>query len=235
MSEVLLFSAGLDSFPAWYYLNQPPGLYFDLGHRYADQERAAIAALAGRCGIAVTITEELRLGAWEADDAIIPLRNAYLAMLAAHRADMVWCIGVKGDHTLDKNPHAFAGISAFITRLSGREVRVDSPFWEMTKTQIIAWYLAEGLPAEDLLLTFSCGRADGEMTHCGACSSCLRRWVSLANNGVDAVFSFPPWEWQRVHEFYVPAMQQGRYPTHRAEEFFAALATVGLTPANRSS
>ncbi|MGH3804922.1 MAG: hypothetical protein ACRDTD_33215, partial [Pseudonocardiaceae bacterium] len=140
MSEVLLFSAGLDSFPAWYYLGQPPGLYFDLGHRYAGQERAAIAVLAGRCGIEITISEELRLGAWEANDAIIPLRNAYLAMLAAHRADRVWCIGVKGDHTLDKSPQAFADISAFITRLSGREVRVDSPFWEMTKTQIIAWY-----------------------------------------------------------------------------------------------
>jgi 7-cyano-7-deazaguanine synthase len=228
MSEVLLLSAGLDSFPAWYYLGQPPGLYFDLGHRYADQERTAIKALADRCGIEVTISEELRLGTWEADDAIIPLRNAYLAMLAANRADTVWCIGVKGDCTLDKSPQAFAEISVFISRLSGRVVRVDSPFWEMTKTQIIAWYLARGLPAEDLLLTFSCSRADGEMTHCGACSSCLRRWISLANNGVPAVFSAPPWEWHRVREFYLPAMRQGRYPAHRAEEFFAALATVGF-------
>lgn len=232
MGEILLFSAGLDSFPAWYYLNQPPALYVDLGHRYAAQERAAIAALAGRCGIEVTISEELRLGAWEAADAIIPLRNAYLAMLAANRADTVWCVGVRGDHTADKSPQAFAEISAFITRLSGRVVRVDSPFWEMTKTQIIAWYLGAGLPVADLLLTFSCSRSDGVMTHCGACSSCLRRWISLTNNGVRADFTSPPWEWRRVHEFYVPAMQQGHYPAHRAEEFFAALATVGLTPAS---
>ncbi len=234
MGEVLLFSAGLDSFPAWYYLGQPPALYFDLGHRYAAQERAAIAALGGGCGIEVTISEELRLGAWEAEDAIIPMRNVYLAMLAAKRADTVWCIGVKGDRTLDKSPPAFTDMSAFITRLSGRSVRVDSPFWEMTKTQIVAWYLDQGLPCEDLLCTFSCGRSDGEAAHCGACSSCLRRWISLANNGVSAPFSSPPWEWERVHEFYVPAMQQGRYPPHRAEEFFDALATVGLTPARTS-
>lgn len=234
MDEVLLFSAGLDSFPAWYYLNQPPALYVDLGHRYAAQERTAIAALADCCGIKVTISEELRLGAWEAEDAIIPLRNVYLAMLAAHRAGTVWCIGVKGDCTVDKSPQAFADMSAFITRLSGHVVRVDSPFWEMTKTQIIAWYLGQGLPAENLLLTFSCSRSDGVMTHCGACSSCLRRWISLVNNGVQATFTSAPWEWPRVHEFYVPAMRQGRYPAHRAEEFFAALATVGLMPTSPS-
>jgi 7-cyano-7-deazaguanine synthase len=155
--------------------------------------------------------------------------------LAANRADTVWCIGVKGDRTLDKSPQAFADMSAFITRLSGRSVRVDSPFWAMTKTQIVAWYLGQGLPAEDLLLTFSCSRSDREMTHCGACSSCLRRWISLANNGVHAIFTSPPWEWQRVREYYLPAMQQGRYPPHRAEEFFDALATVGLTPARLRS
>lgn len=96
MNEILLFSAGLDSFPAWHYLGQPPALYFDLGHRYAAQERAAIEALTQATGIEVTISDELRLGAWEAEDAIIPMRNVHLAMLAANRAETVWCIGVKG-------------------------------------------------------------------------------------------------------------------------------------------
>jgi hypothetical protein len=30
-----------------------------------------------------------------------------------------------------------------------------------------------------------------------------------------------------VREFYLPRMRDGRYPEHRAQEFFAALATVG--------
>ena len=225
--EVLLFSAGLDSYPAWHVLGCPPGLYFDLGHRYAAQERSAIHALADAAGIEVEISDELRLGAWEADDAIIPLRNAHLAMLAANRAQTIWCIGVKGDHTLDKSPTAFADMSAFISRLSGREVRVDSPFWDLTKTEIIAWYLGQGLPVEHLLLTFSCSRTDGSSVHCGRCSSCLRRWTSLVNNGVEADFESPPWTWDRVREFYLPAMRQGRYPDHRVHEFFTALATVG--------
>jgi hypothetical protein len=99
MSEVLLFSAGLDSFPAWHYLGRPPTLYFDIGHRYAHQERACLAELSRACGIEVTISEELALGRWEAADAIIPMRNAYLAMLATNRADTVWRVGVKGDNT----------------------------------------------------------------------------------------------------------------------------------------
>jgi len=227
MNEILLFSAGLDSFPAWHYLGQPPALYFDLGHRYATQERAAIEALTQATGIEVTISDELRLGTWEAEDAIIAMRNVHLAMLAANRAETVWCIGVKGDHTLDKSRIAFADMSAFLTRMSGHPVWVDSPFWNMTKTEIVAWYLARRLPVEHLLLTFSCSRTDGQTVHCGRCSSCLRRWISLVNNGINAEFDEPPWTWDRVREFYIPAMRDGRYPDHRTQEFFAALATVG--------
>lgn len=228
--EILLFSAGLDSFPAWHYLGRPPALYFDLGHRYAAQEVAAIGALAQRCGIDVTISDELSLGGWEPDDAIIPARNVHLAMLAANRAPTVWCIGVRGDNTADKSPAAFADMSAFISRMTGRHVTVASPFWTMTKTEIIAWYLQQGLSADDLHLTFSCSRDDGAMTHCGQCSSCLRRWISLANNGIDGPFDEPPWMWERVDAYYKTAMSDGTYPDHRAAEFWAALDTVGIRP-----
>ncbi|WP_051102660.1 7-cyano-7-deazaguanine synthase [Parafrankia elaeagni] len=230
MSDVLLFSAGLDSFPAWHYLDKPPALYFDLGHRYRDQERAAITALVDRCGVEVSVSRELDLSRWEADDAIIPLRNVYLAMLAANRAERIWCVGVKGDATADKSPQAFRRISQMITDLSGRPVWLDSPFWQMTKTEIVAWYLGQGLPAGDLLLTFSCSRTDSLAVHCGQCSSCLRRWISLVNNGVDAPFETDPWTWARVADYYVSAMRDGTYPDHRAEEFFAALDAVGFVP-----
>jgi 7-cyano-7-deazaguanine synthase len=233
MDEVLLFGGGLDSYPAWHRLGHPPALYVDLGHRYAAQERAAVAALAQVSGMEVTISDELRLAAWEAPDAIIPMRNVHLAMVAANRAPIVWCIGVKGDHTLDKSPEAFADISAFITRLSGRAVRVGSPFWAWTKTEIVTWYLAEGLPVDHLMMTFSCSRGDGATSHCGRCSSCLRRWISLVNNGIDGAFDTPPSEWDRVHSYYIPAMREGRYPEHRARELFTALNIAGVTTHRR--
>ncbi|HVB44711.1 MAG TPA: 7-cyano-7-deazaguanine synthase [Streptosporangiaceae bacterium] len=230
MSEILLFSAGLDSFPAWHYLGHPRCLYFDIRHRYREQELAAITALSRRCGIEIEISTELDLSAWEASDAIIPMRNVYFAMLAANRATTIWCTGVKGDATADKSPAAFADISGFISRYIGTTIRVDSPFWQMTKTEIVAWYLEAGLSPQDLLLTFSCSRADGHGDHCGRCSSCLRRWISLVNNGIDAPFEVEPWTWQKVAGFYMTAMTDGSYPESRAVEFWRAMASVGITP-----
>jgi len=231
MSEILLNSAGLDSFPAWHYLGRPPTLYVDLGHRYRDHELATVRDLAKRCHMQLTVSTELDLSAWEPDeDPIIPLRNVYLAMLASRHADTIWCVGVKGDHTLDKSPGAFARMSTFLSEFAGRPIRVDSPFWEMTKTDIVAWYLKKGLPVENLLATFSCMRPHTHRVHCGRCPSCLRRWIALANNGLDAPFAAPPWEWGRVSSYYIPAMAKGTYPDHRAQEFFTAMATVGIHP-----
>jgi hypothetical protein len=229
--QALLFSAGLDSFPAWHYLGQPPALYVDIRHRYRGPELEAISALADRCGINLAISTELDLSAWHTGDVIIPMRNVYLAMLASRHADKIWCIGVKGDHTLDKSPDAFTQISQFLSGFTGRPISVASPFWEMTKSDIVAWYLAQGLPAADLLLTFSCTESGDASVHCGACPSCLRRWIALTNNGItNAPFASPPWQWDRVGDYYVPAMHAGRYPHHRAAELFSALATVGIHP-----
>ena len=229
MRQILLFSAGLDSFPAWHYLGRPPALYFDIRHHFQEQELAAVNDLAGRCQMDLTISTELDLSAWDTPQGdLIPFRNVLLAMLAALRADVIWCAGVKGDHADDKSPEAFAAMSEMLTRFAARPVRVDSPFWEMTKTDVVAWYLREGLPAQDLLATFSCLTPGSRTEHCGRCPSCLRRWIALANNGVTGHFAADPWRWERVTSYYVPAMRDGTYPQHRAEEFFAAMATVGL-------
>lgn len=226
-NEILLFSAGADSFPAWHYLGKPPALYFDLGHRYRDHEYEAISTLARRHAIDLSISRELDLAAWEEPDGIIPLRNLYFVMLASHRADLIWCVGVKGDHTADKSPESFERISQLVSDLTGRTIRVDSPFWDRTKTEIVGWYLDQGLPVDDLLDTFSCLAPGKSRMHCGRCSACLRRWISFTNNGIEAPFAANPWEWEKVSDFYLRAMQDRTYPQHRADEFFSALATVG--------
>jgi len=222
-----MFSAGLDSFPAWHYLGRPPVFYADIGHRYRQAELAAISVLERRWKMDLIVSDELDLCAWQTDDVIIPMRNLFLAMLASRHADTIWCIGVKGDDTLDKSPDAFEAMSQALTRFAGRTIRIDSPFWDMTKTDIVAWYLDQGLPAEDLLLTYSC--TENPRMHCGACPSCLRRWIALANNGITGRFAADPWRWDRVTTYYIDAMRNGSYAEHRAREFFAALATVGVT------
>jgi 7-cyano-7-deazaguanine synthase len=227
--QILLFSAGLDSFPAWHFLGKPPALYFDIGHHFQRQELATVRSLAERCGIDLAISQELDLSAWDTPEGdLIPSRNLLLAILASYRADTIWCVGVKGDHTADKNPAAFTRMSAVLSEFAGRPVRVDSPFWEMTKTEIVRWYVAAGLPLADLLETFSCLLPGAGFDHCGRCSSCLRRWIALVNNGITGHFTAPPWEWELVSTYYLAAMRDGTYPEHRAEEFAQAMRTVGI-------
>lgn len=228
-NEILLYSAGLDSFPAWHFLGQPEAIYFDIRHHFRKQELTTVRALAERYAIPLTVSSELDLSAWDTPDGLlIPLRNVYFAMLASYRADTIWCVGVKGDHTDDKSPEAFARMSRFLSQMTGRTIQVDSPFWDMTKTDVVRWYVQAGLCVDDLLDTFSCLCPGTEMIHCGRCSSCLRRWIALVNNGIDAPFAANPWEWERVSGYYLQAMRDGTYPDHRAEEFAAAMATVGI-------
>src|SRR5687767_4386411 len=61
--EVLLFSAGLDSFPAWHFLGKPPALYFDSGHYGRQQEIDTVRALAAAHGMDLEISAELDLSA----------------------------------------------------------------------------------------------------------------------------------------------------------------------------
>ena len=225
--EVLLFSAGLDSFPAWHFLGKPPALYFDSGHYGRQQEIDTVQALAAANDMDLAISDELDLSAWATPQGdLIPFRNVLFALLAGLRADVIWCVGVKGDRTADKSPEAFARMSELLTEFAGRPVRVDSPFWDKTKTEIVAWYLTAGLPVDALLQTFSCATPGDRFEHCGQCPSCLRRWIALVNNGITWQFAHDPWMWDRVASYYVPAMAEGRYPPHRVEEFERAMATV---------
>ncbi|MEU3455286.1 7-cyano-7-deazaguanine synthase [Micromonospora sp. NPDC006766] len=231
MSEILLFSAGLDSYPAWHYLGKPPTLYFDSGHYGRQQEIDTVRALAAVHGMDLEISNELDLSRRATPQGdLIPFRNVLFAMLAAFRADVVWCVGVKGDHTADKSPEAFARMSEMLTVFAGRPIRVDSPFWNMTKSEIVAWYLKAGLPVNDLLQTFSCATPEDAFAHCGRCPSCLRRWIALTNNDITGHFASPPWTWDRIRTHYLPAMASGGYPPHRVEEFGRAMATVGALP-----
>ncbi|GAB3066278.1 7-cyano-7-deazaguanine synthase [Micromonospora schwarzwaldensis] len=236
MRKILLFSAGLDSFPAWHYLGKPPALYFDSGHYGRQQEIDTVRALAATHGMDLEVSSELDLSSRATPQGdLIPFRNVLFAMLASFRAEVIWCVGVKGDHTADKSPEAFARMSEMLSAFADRPIRVDSPFWDMTKTDVVAWYLSSGLPVNDLLQTFSCATPGAALVHCGQCPSCLRRWIALTNNGVNGRFASSPWTWERIRTHYLPAMASGQYPPHRAQEFHRAMATVGLLPELPSS
>jgi 7-cyano-7-deazaguanine synthase len=225
--EILLCGGGIDSFVAWHYLGKPQALYFDLGDRNRDQEYRALDTLARRRGIRLVVSRELDLGSWELPDGVIPLLELHLAVLACHRADTVWCVAVKGNRGAGKSSPAFERLSKLISEIAGRDIRIDSPFRDMTKTEVVRWYVAQSLPVDDLTSTHSCMTPRGTPLHCGRCLGCVRRWVALANNGIEAKFAENPWQWEQVRE--IDGRQDGQVASLQglsAEELRIALGSV---------
>jgi 7-cyano-7-deazaguanine synthase len=233
-SGILLCGGGIDSFVAWHYLGKPQALYFDLGDRNRDQEYRALDTLARRHSIRLAVSRELDLGSWELQDGVIPLRHLHLVTLACHRADTVWCVAVKGNRGTDKSAAMFEGLSELISLAVGRDVRVDSPFRDMTKTEVVRWYVDQSLPVEDLICTHSCMKPKNTLLHCGRCAGCLRRWVALANNGIEAPFAEDPWRWEQVQEN--DGLQNGQLEGPYglcAEELQLARSSVGVRASSR--
>jgi 7-cyano-7-deazaguanine synthase len=181
---ILLFSGGIDSFVAYHYLGRPQTVYFDLGTPYTQKEIKVIQELIPE----TIIDNSLNLGSRQiGDKAYVPFRNLYLAMLAVKYDDTIVIAGVKDDDVSDKNEPIFEKFSELLSELEGREINIISPFWVMTKEDVVEWYL-ENHPNDDLLLkTVSCYSKE-DTNYCGMCPSCFRKWCALKANGINLDF-----------------------------------------------
>jgi 7-cyano-7-deazaguanine synthase in queuosine biosynthesis len=220
-NRVLLFSGGLDSFIAYHYLGHHiKTVYFNTGIKYSDEEERVIKHL-----IPDTIIDHsLKLKSREienSDTAFIPMRNLYLAMLACKYGDEIIIAGLKDDAVNDKNPQIFEKMSAILSELNGRKIVVRSPFWEMTKADIVKWYLAGGGNQHDLLKTISCYEPD-KTDYCGKCKCCFRKWVALWVNGIKLEFHNE----QLIREYYDKAIL-GLYVQQRNENIIKAVKEYG--------
>jgi 7-cyano-7-deazaguanine synthase in queuosine biosynthesis len=186
---ILLFSGGIDSFIAWHYLRYPQTVYFDLKTPYSQKEIKVIKKLIP----ATMIDDSLNLSERQhGKNAYIPFRNLYLAMLACHYSDTIMIAGVKDDNVSDKNEAIFKEFSHLLSDLENRPIRVLSPFWDMTKAQIVEWYLKHvDYGKEELLQTISCYSND-KGNYCGSCPSCFRKFIALYANGIKMDFHNQP-------------------------------------------
>ncbi len=196
MSEdkrVLLFSGGIDSFIAYRYLGRPKTVYFNLRTPYSDYEIRVIKEL-----IPDTIIDNsLNLASRQIPSdtaAHIPMRNLYLAMLACKYGDEIIICGLKDDKVNDKTPEAFKEMSTLLTSLNDRPIKVTSPFWNMTKAEIVKWYI-DTYPGnwDKLHQTISCYTPDKDngtsiKRYCGKCQCCFRKWNALWVNGIETPF-----------------------------------------------
>jgi len=159
--EVLLFTPGLDSFIADVYLTSKghkyDKLYFDLDSKYSEFEIAKIVNKA-------EIVSDITLGHIEREDACIPNRNLLLATLANSRGyNKIWIGGSKSDRVSDNNELIFKRLSKILTNSAQQLVTIDSPFWDVYKSDMLTWLVRSLYPMSELEIgkmllneTFSC-------------------------------------------------------------------------------
>jgi 7-cyano-7-deazaguanine synthase in queuosine biosynthesis len=176
---ILLFSGGMDSFIAWHYLDKPQTLYIDLGTPYAQKEIKVVKEL-----VPTTIIENcLDLKSRQIGDYFIPYRNLYFAMLANKYSNNIVMAGLKDDGIEDKNEAIFAEWSVMLSKMIKTEVTVMSPFWQMTKEDIVKWYIDNVGDTETLRKTVSC-YSEEDTNYCGRCRSCFKKWAPFWNNNI---------------------------------------------------
>ncbi len=220
-SRVLLFSGGVDSYLAWHWLGKPATVYFNTQNRYADRELAVVKDLIPQTVVDATLNFQSReIG----DNAHIDFRNLHFALLAAHYSDDIVIVGIQDDVVEDKSELVFAKFSILMSEMMRRPIKVWSPFWEVSKEEIVRWYLSacdggreEGI--RNLLRTISCYSPLCGTNYCGACRSCFRKWVAFVNNGIPLAFGND----DLIVEYEHRAIR-GQYTSKRNDSILRAVA-----------
>lgn len=238
MTDILCFSGGLDSFIAYFYLRKPKTVFVDLRHKYAWKEDQIVCWFRDNLGIETIIDKRLRLDDLEKPDGEIPLRNMFLASIASLYGDKIWLSFQQGETknpSNDRSPEFCTKVSDLLTHLHGKPVKVDSPFWDMTKIDIVKRYLDAGHPPGFLKKTISCFSGDIKIHHdkpvsyhCGDCSSCFRKAIALSNNGIviSDMFERDIKKYNKIPT-YITRMKKGEYEKRRTEQTLETLQNWG--------
>lgn len=189
MKKVLLYSGGMDSWLMSKLWKPDIKLYVDMKTRYSENELARI-----RKEPDVQVVE-FPLGQWEREDAIIPLRNLYLAMVACNvtgSEDVEILIGATaGDRVLDKSPEFVNKTTDLLSYLytpqhwipEGKKVRVCIDYKQYTKTDLLKMFKEQGGDLEEAFTrSFSCyNPVDGH--ECWHCKPCFRKFTAFSEAG----------------------------------------------------
>lgn len=231
MRDVVLFSSGPDSYFTRHWLlsqkRTPTLVYFDLGHRYRDAELQALKKL----GLTKqTQVMQLRdLGSWEKDNGYIWHRNAFLILTAAQvlgaEAGTIWLTTQKDEMQVqDRTPEFMLRMSTLLTTL-GQDIRVQTPWMDKDKTDMVAWFLQNGGTIKELRRTWSCYHpafVRGEHVHCGNCPACIRRYIAFKLNGVEDTWVDDPCT-SPTGAAYIKKALEGCYSDERNQRILEGL------------
>ena len=187
MMNVNLVSGGIDSTMMAYENFHSTNVFFNYGQPYVNEERKALQSL-GFPFIEVPIGNT---PITEQDKNFVNDRNLTFASVASmlFNADVIRIAGVKDDVCVDKSPEAFEMMSQILTKFSRKKVTVLSPYWHLTKGELVQKAINYGI--KDMMQqTFSCYNPVNGVP-CGHCSACFRKFVALESNGIQRIDSLP--------------------------------------------
>lgn len=229
VEKVLMFSGGMDSIVAWYYTGKPACVHVTGHSRYSFEELYAVTKFMERHEeMECEIVEMDWLADFEEEDATIPLRNAHFAMIGAHFADKVLIPCQLGEQNIpDRSPQFFTEVSSLLSYLQKRPVKVDPVFPNMTKQDMVKWYLDSGHNRAELWLSYSC--FSGKTGRCGECSACFRTAVALDSCDIlpERFFMKDIWKWEGIKD-YIHKMDKGQYEEKRTKQTMSVLKKHGL-------
>lgn len=224
MKKVLLYSGGMDSWLMSKLWKPDIKLYVDMKTRYSANEIERISK-----DPEVKIVE-FPLGQWERDDAIIPLRNLYLAMVACNvtgSEDIEILIGAtNGDRVLDKSPEFVDKATDLLSYLyspqhwipEGKKVRVSIDFKKYTKTDLLKMYKEQGGDLDEAFHhSFSCYNPIDDH-ECWHCKPCFRKFVSFAEVGYDFPEDIARTCTRYIKDEILPDIEAGTYGRGEKEE-----------------
>lgn len=232
-------SGGMDSYIAYWYAIYEKGydpediicLNFDIGHPYRKKEQECLKKLEIPYE---TITVDILRPEFgnmpDEENYIIPARNMIFASIAAGFAERVWIMGMKyEDHyyMLDKNTNFFKGASFILSQATGNPTVVETPFKNLTKTDIINW--AKNFRLPHLHDTTSCYNPDHQ--RCGKCSLCFKRYIAMKACGLDEEFASDPTqsdEAKRLVEAYREAVKNNDYTHYQKDRIEETFRVLGL-------
>jgi len=237
----VLFSGGVDSLGALLYaLNNYKKenitvIYCKMNHTYEEKEINAAKKICKKLKIKLHIDETLTgLGRWEETNANIPLRNAFLIMVATlygYNDNKIIIIQniqrgeIGPDRNIDFNiltqtliMKAYQKNNTNLTNLT-----VISPYSLLTKSEILI-AIMDFLKERKGIIYDTIGCFSSVDGHCGECNSCFRRFIAFEAVGASTnkMFNKDIKEWDGIKD-YVTKMNDGFYDYKRRDETFHVL------------
>jgi 7-cyano-7-deazaguanine synthase len=219
LDKILCMSGGMDSVIAWYYLEKPPCIFFNTKLPYSSTEYRATQNL----GISCIVDYSLDFS--QEKEIYIPHRNLLFASRASVYAQEVVIAGLKDDCVEDKTPAAFDLMSYTLSAIGKEKVRVTSPFWQMTKSDLIKWAIDNVVTFPDIFrFSISCyNTKNGEP--CYSCPSCFRKACALNENGI--YYPFNKEDTKLIHSYRYKA-ETNWYIPERNQSILKFIADRGL-------